>query len=187
MDQAELLRHVVTALRSVVVPYAVTGAQASIMYGEARFTNDIDVVAALTPELLARFLAHFPAEQFYVSADAATEAVKSGGQFNIIHPSSAQKVDVIIASQEFDRLLLRRARELRVTPDMSALFIAPEDLILKKMDFYREGGSEKHLRDISGMLAISRQTIDGAEIEHRAVEMGLLDVWQAVLRRVNEG
>ena len=33
----------------------------------------------------------------------------------------------------------------------------PEDLIISKMLYYREGGSEKHLRDITGMLKVSAE------------------------------
>ncbi|RPJ03448.1 MAG: hypothetical protein EHM31_00745 [Candidatus Aminicenantes bacterium] len=36
----------------------------------------------------------------------------------------------------------------------------PEDVILKKMVFYRDGGSDKHLRDIAGILKISSDAID---------------------------
>jgi hypothetical protein len=186
LDQAEFLRHVVTALRSAGVPYAITGSQASIMYGEMRFTNDIDVVAALDDRSLQTFLVHFPPDDFYVSDQAAQSAVRSGGQFKIIHPTSAQKVDVIVPANEFDKSLLRRARQMDISGDLAASIISPEDLILKKMEFYREGGSDKHLRDIAGMLVISGEIIDRADIERRAREMGLLDVWQAVLERVAE-
>jgi hypothetical protein len=38
-------------------------------------------------------------------------------------------------------------------------------VILKKMAFYRDGGSEKHLRDIAGILKVSSDDIDLAYIE----------------------
>lgn len=181
MDQTDLLRLVVVALDGVRASYAITGSQASIHYGEQRFTNDIDVVADLTIPQLGAFLDHFPiAEDFYVSEAAARVAIRTGGQFNIIHSTSGQKIDVIIPASPFDRDALTRARTVTAVPGLSARLMAPEDLILKKLEFYREGGSEKHLRDIAGMLDVSWERIDVARIEYLVNEIGLRPEWQLV-------
>jgi hypothetical protein len=55
MDQSKLLRHVVSALEGAGVRYFITGSIASMAYGESRLTNDIDIVADLTPPLLPQF------------------------------------------------------------------------------------------------------------------------------------
>ena len=39
--------------------------------------------------------------------------------------------------------------------DREAFAARPEDIAISKMIYYREGGSEKHLRDIAGMLKVS--------------------------------
>jgi hypothetical protein len=183
LDQADLLRKISAALESLGTPYAITGSQASIAYGENRVTNDIDVVADLDLAKLERFLAFFPANEFYASADAARTAVTDGGQFNIIDPTSAQKIDVIIPRDDFDRGVLARACRVS-TGAGTARFITPEDLIVKKMQFYVEGASEKHLRDIAGMLLISGQSIDRGYVEQWSHKLGLDDVWKAVQERV---
>ena len=36
----------------------------------------------------------------------------------------------------------------------------PEYVIVRKLEYYREGGSEKHLRDIRAMLTVSSELID---------------------------
>ena len=54
------------------------------------------------------------------------------------------------------------------------------------MDFYREGGSEKHLRDITGILKISNDIIDIEYITKWADSLGLRDIWDAILRRIRE-
>ncbi|MBI3630450.1 MAG: hypothetical protein HY217_12900 [Candidatus Rokubacteria bacterium] len=84
MTQAELLRHLVEILEAVGVEYMIGGSQASMYYGEPRFTRDIDVVVAFRTEHLAAFLGRFPAEEFYVDEQTAREAIRSAGQFNII-------------------------------------------------------------------------------------------------------
>ena len=54
------------------------------------------------------------------------------------------------------------------------------------MDFYREGGSEKHLRDIASVLKIQGARIDRGYIDQWATTLGLQDIWQAVQQRLRE-
>ena len=56
----------------------------------------------------------------------------------------------------------------------------PEYVIVRKLEFYREGGSEKHLRDIRAMLEASPDAIDRAELERLIGERGLYDAWKNV-------
>jgi hypothetical protein len=58
------------------------------------------------------------------------------------------------------------------------------DAIVKKLDFYRQGESEKHLRDIAGILKTSLEQLDMAYIAHWTQQMGLSDVWIAVQDQV---
>lgn len=188
MDQVELLRLLITVLEDLGIPYMIGGSQASIYYGEPRYTHDVDVVADLRAEHLPQLASRFPFPEFYLSLDAAREALRGRGQFNIIHPASGLKIDVIIPKDSlYDRIRLQRRLRLPVVPGQEGYFARPEDVILYKMIYYREGGSEKHLRDIVGMLSVSGDDIDREDIARWAGELGLSDIWQAVLRRVEEG
>lgn len=183
MDQAELLARVVRALERLGIPYLVTGSIATIFYGEPRFTNDIDVVVRLTAEGVDELLALFPQPAFYTSAESARRAVERGGQFNVIHPASGLKVDLIAAKMDaFDRSRFERGR--RVTPgsDYEATFASPEDVILKKLQFYRAGKSEKHLRDCAGVLRITAG-VDRDYVTRWADELQVADLWQLVQER----
>ena len=184
MDQRDLLRMVLEAFAAAGVEYLLVGSVASAAYGEPRLTLDIDVVAALTVEKLPRFLSTFPAPDFYVSAEAAADAIRNKKQFNIIHPSSGLKIDVIVTkADEFDRGRFARKRNISVFPDRSADFASPEDIIIKKMEYYREGGSEKHLRDIAGILRVSGDGLDFSYIEGWSARMGLKEIWGAILSK----
>ena len=79
MTQAELLRHLVESLEELGIDYMIVGSHASIYYGEPRFTQDVDVVVELTPSALPGFLSRFPPAEFYVSEDAARDAVAQCG------------------------------------------------------------------------------------------------------------
>ena len=156
-------------------------------YGEPRLTNDIDLVAGLEVIDIPAFARAFPPEDFYLSEEAVREAVLRRGQFNIIHPGSGLKVDVMIRKDTpFDRSRFARARMIRPVETYEARFASPEDVILKKMEYFREGGSEKHLRDIASMLTISAGEIDRGYIEQWVATLGLTAIWEAVEQRLRD-
>src|SRR5206468_2710522 len=129
----------------------ITGSTATILYGEPRFTNDIDVVVELPASKIDTFFASFPAPTFYCSRQAIAEAVQRQFQFNILAPESGMKVDVIIATNSlYDQTRLARALRMKDATGSEGSYAAPEDVIVKKMVYYREGQSDKHLRDIAG-------------------------------------
>lgn len=185
MDPSELLRRVTEVLEGLGLPYFVTGSTATIYYGEPRFTNDIDVVVQLPPERIAELCAAFPETDFYLSEEAVRRAVGRHGQFNLIHPASGLKVDVMVpAPTAFNRSRFERRARLRIGPDREAAFASPEDVILKKLEYFLAGGSDKHLRDITGVLRISGDRIDRAYIGEWAARLGLTEVWEQVLRQL---
>ena len=85
-----------------------------------------------------------------------------------------------------NRSRLARARSLHPAADYVAFFSSPEDVILMKLDFHRKGGSDKHLRDIAGVLRISGEQLDRAYLDSWARDMGLDEIWQALLNRVGK-
>ena len=187
MGQSELLRYMVERLEGLGICYFVTGSVVTVFYGEPRFTHDVDVVVAMTPAQAPAFCRQFPAPEFYVSEEAARQAAATRGQFNIIHPGSGLKIDVIVpADTPFNRSRFARATRVSPAPDYQASFATPEDTIIKKMEYYREGGSEKHLRDITGVLKVGGDQIDRAYIAQWAGQLGLAPIWQAVLERLRE-
>jgi hypothetical protein len=146
-------------------------------------TNDIDIVVALTPERLDSFINSFPEEDFYLSRTAATDAIARRSMFNIIHPRSGLKIDVIIpGATEYEQNRFTRGRKVQVAPDFAATFASPEDVIIKKLQFFKIGNSDRHLRDIAGVLKVSGATIDRDYIEKYADQFGVADIWQQVLR-----
>jgi hypothetical protein len=53
---------------------------------------------------------------------------------------------------------------------------------LKKLAFYKEGGSGKHIDDIKGMLEVSCGQISTLLIEKWVRKLGLSDEWALVLK-----
>jgi hypothetical protein len=185
MEQSDLLRYVCELFERLDVRYFVTGSQATIAFGEPRFTNDIDMVADLSLALLDEFCAAFPPNDYYLSKEAARQAIATRGMFNVIHPASGLKVDVIVPQAEgHDRLRLERGVRIPIAPDFMAVFTSPEDIILKKLERHKMGGGERHLRDIAGVVRTQADALDRDYIEKQAKTLGIDDLWMAVLSRL---
>lgn len=185
MEQFDLRAYLVNVLERLRLEYFITGSVAAAYYGEPRFTNDIDVVVRLSEESVVELCAQFAGPDFYVSEEAAKQAVRSRGQFNIIHAESGLKVDVIVPSDTpYDRGRLSRKQRARGDETYDAFFASPEDVILKKMQYYREGGSEKHIRDITGILKLSGDRLDAPYILEWADQLGLTDIWETILSKI---
>ena len=187
MEQSELLRRLASELDRLDIRYFVTGSTATISFGGPRFTNDIDVVVEMQPDQVEALCEAFSAPEYYCSRAAAEQATRQHFQFNILHPKSGLKIDVIVAADtEFNRS--RFARRLRSPGglDFDVWFSSPEDVILKKMAYYQEGQSEKHIRDILGVLKVSAAKVDRDYIATWAEKMELTDIWNGILQRLEK-
>lgn len=65
-------------------------------------------------------------------------------------------------------------------------FSSAEDLILKKLEFYRLGGSEKHLRDISGILLVQGERIDQSYLDKWAALTEVTGELELVRKKLSE-
>lgn len=166
-------------LNSTGAIWMATGSVAAMTYGEYRTTNDIDVVLTLAPSEVAKIAAAFPLEEFYcppldvLSAEAERPA---RGHFNLLHHDTGFKADIYIAAPDgWTQWALGHRQEISL--GNSIVWLAPpEYVIVHKLEFFREGGSEKHLRDIRGMLAVTE--IDLSLLEKEIATRNLTDVWR---------
>jgi hypothetical protein len=187
VEQSDLLRLAVESLERLAIPYAIVGSFASSTWGESRFTQDIDIVIELKSSQVVQLCGEFPHPEFYVSEGAAREAVERQGQFNVLHPASGSKIDFMIAGQTTWALAqLRRSKRVPLFAGRDVAVAAPEDVILGKLVYYREGESEKHLRDIAGILKFSDDMVDRAYISRFAAQLGVTEIWQAIQDRVDK-
>ena len=186
MESFELLRVALSTAEALNIPHMLVGSLASMRYGEPRLTLDIDIIVDLTFATAERLCLAFPEPDFYVSLPAALEAVRLRKQFNVLHPKSGMKIDFMIARQdEWGKCQIERRRRIELYPGQEAYVAAPEDVILGKLLYYREGQSDKHLRDIAAMLQTSGDEIDRDDVSAWAAKLSVLDIWQAIIARVD--
>lgn len=185
MQPPDLLRPFVERLETLGRPYMITGSTAGIVYGEPRLTHDVDVVIALSIADVDAFVAAFPLDAFYCPPDDVLAIeIRRGqrGHCNLISHATGFKADIYIAFDELHRWALDRRQRLDV--DGMPLWVAPiEYVIIRKLEYFTEGRSEKHLRDIRGMLAMSGDLIDRAALEMWIARRGVAEAWQAVGER----
>jgi hypothetical protein len=183
VQEPNLLEPFVARLERLGIPYIVTGSTAGILYGEPRLTHDVDIVIALSARDVPAFVAAFPLEEFYCPPEEVLALeVRRGqrGHCNLIHHDSGFKADIYIAFDELHRWALAHRRTISL--DGLSMSVAPvEYVILRKLEYFREGKSEKHLRDIRGMLAISAAQIDRPFLEQWIARQGLAAEWAQVL------
>jgi hypothetical protein len=183
MPEAELSLLFVRPLNSLGVRYFVGGSVAATMYGEPRLTADVDIVVVLRFDDLARLETIFPEPAYYCPPPdviAVELARLHHGHFNVLHVDSGFKADFYPAGRdELNAWGFRNARRLqyRGEPMMVA---PPEYVIVRKLEYFKEGGSEKHLRDIRSMLTVSRELLNVAAIEEWVQRRGVSAEWGRV-------
>jgi len=182
VEPPDLFELFVRPLHDAGLGYMVSGSLASVHYGEPRLTLDVDLVVHLAEADIATLVRLFPDTEYYLPpADViAVELHRpTRGHFNVIHLPTGQKADVYPSRQHPYWDWAWQHRQLGKTGDAEAYFAPPEYVILWKLDFFREGGGEKHLRDIRGMLQVSKEEIDLDLLDRACAGLGLIPQWHA--------
>lgn len=164
-------------LERLDLPYCITGSVAASVYGEPRLTADVDVVLLLRSQDIPALRRAFPEADYYSPPDEALRAaLASAGMFNLIHHASQFKADIYPAGADpLHAWALEQRRRIDVTGS-GAWIAPPEYVIVRKLEFLREGGADKHRRDIRFMLAAT--PIDRTFIEAEVGKRGLLTLWR---------
>ena len=181
MPEPDFFRLFISRLNRIGVNYFITGSIASILYGEPRLTHDVDLVISLQQQDIEEFIAAFPEDDYYCPPeDIMRIEMKrtSRGAFNLIHMATGYKADVYLMGENaLHHWAMVNKRSFEVEGE--TLWVAPpEYVILRKLEFYREGGSDKHLRDIAGMLANSSDMIDFSFLSDQIKPLGLEREWE---------
>ena len=183
MLEPDLFLLFVRPLNRAGIRYVVTGSVAAIFYGEPRLTHDVDFVVFLNETHIRALAETFPATDFYlpppetISAEAQRE---QRGHFNIIHVETGFKADFYLTGRDdLNAWAFRSCRQVQMEGE-TVVLAPPEYVIVRKLEYYREGGSEKHLRDIRSMLAVSGAQLDRPALNDWIQRRGLQTAWRLV-------
>ena len=180
-EALRVTRQVTTVLDALGVPYVIGGSLASIVHGQVRTTMDADIVAGLLPDHAAALAAAL-GQQFYVPDEAALrQAIARRGSFNLIHLATLFKVDIFVPqARPFDRQQLARriGQPVGRESDETVWLLSAEDVILSKLEWFRQGGevSERQWRDVLGVIVTQAAALDVAYLRHWAAALGVDDL-----------
>ena len=183
MPEPDLFLLFVRPLNRAKIRYVVSDSVAAIFYGEPRLTHDVDFVVFLKANDIQRLIAVFPAKDFYLPPieTMLAELVRvDHGHFNLIHRDTGFKADLYPTGRdELNSLAFRGKRTVEFEGENVTL-APPEYVILRKLEYYREGQAEKHLRDIRAMLAVSGEQLDRSILSEWVQRRGLTAEWRLV-------
>ncbi|MBL9203682.1 MAG: hypothetical protein JNN01_01255 [Opitutaceae bacterium] len=169
-------------LESTGAPYMITGATAAILYGQPRVTNDLDVVISLNDATRTALLSAFPESEFYVPPESvirAEQARRQRGHFNLIHHESGYKADVYLTgSDPLHAWALPLRRRLSWDGNLTMTVAPPEYVVLRKLEFFREGQSAKHPVDIRAIREVTG--VDETMLAPWLERMGLGALWREI-------
>ncbi len=176
----DVLRDVVQRFDKVGIEYFLVGSLATMYYGRPRFTQDVDLVVRIKAKQIADFENLFSLEKYYCPPkEILHDEILRRGSFNLIHQDSGIKVDIVLDKEtEFYTSEFVRRTKLELAPGILVYVASPEDLILKKLDYYREGESEKHLNDIRDILMNVKT--DETYLTKWVERMGLQGEWKKI-------
>lgn len=186
MQGHNLFKIFIEKLNKLNIHYAVTGSVASIIYGEPRVTHDIDIVLILPIIKIKDFINAFPIDDFYIPPyEVITNEIKreTRGHCNIIHNETGFKADIFFAGQDKLQLwAIDNAKEILLFHDTKIMIAPPEYVIIKKLEFFKEGQAQKHTNDIRTILENSKELIDFNLLNNLLSEYGLEKEWREIIK-----
>lgn len=188
-DLARTLLAISSAFEKAAAHWAIGGSFASSSYGEARATNDIDVIAALSERQARTFVAAL-GEDFYAVEDVALDAVRRRSSFNVIDNNTFIKVDVFVPPPgPLGIGQLARVRTLVTLIGVEPFpVLGPEDVVLQKLRWYQLGGevSDRQWRDITSVLRLSSD-LDHHYLDDVANQAGLVELLKRARASAQDG
>ena len=181
MPELNLFQIFTEKLNTLNVPYMVTGSVGAIVYGEPRLTHGIDLAVTLTVGNLDRFVQLFPLGEFYCPPLEILKievSKENRGHCNLVHHETGFKADIFFAGQDsFMNWALQHVNRIDFLE--SEIPLAPvEYVIIKKLEYFTEGQSTKHIADIQAILRNSADSIDRAFLESQIKQQGLVSAWE---------
>jgi hypothetical protein len=177
VGELDVLRIVSERLADARISYMLTGSYALAFYTTPRMTRDLDLVVELHLDDVTRIVSVF-SNDFYVDADDVRSAVAAQRMFNLMHFESGIKVDLIVRKQaEFRQVEFARRREVTMA-GVRTWIVTAEDLILSKLLWAKDSGSELQRRDVRSLLG---EHVDNNYVEGWAQKLGVLDLLKSLV------
>ena len=133
------------------IAYMLTGSLAMSYYARPRMTRDIDVVVALDAAA-AGTLAGVLGKDYHADAGLIAEGFRLRRPCNVVHLPTVVKIDLIPRKDsDYRRAEFDRRRKVNFA-GVELWIVSPEDLVISKLEWARDSGSELQMRDVRNLL-----------------------------------
>ena len=184
-SQEDFLQKLIKKLNEQNIPYMLSDSVSSSLHGQPRATNDADIVIAPEKEQLIDFVKSL-GDDYYVSYDAASEALKSNSMFNVVDIQNSWKADFIIRKDRpFSREEFRRRRKANIM-DLDVWVVSPEDVILSKLEWAKNSESSQQFRDALGVVIVQYESLNRHYLYKWAKELQVKSSLEQLLKQAKE-
>ncbi len=165
-DFTKLITRVTGALTRAGFPCMIIGGQALLVHGQARLTEDIDIILGSAPDDLPRILEVCRELALVVLPGDVIGFVQDTFVLPAADPDTRVRVDFIFSSLPYERAAIGRA--VLIDLDGTAVpFAAAEDLILHKL----LAGRPRDFEDIQGIVSRKGDELDWDYLEEWGREL----------------
>ncbi len=176
---------IVEILNDLGIPYHLGGSFASSVHGIPRQTRDADFVIAVNAPQVRRLVSKIDGD-FYVDETVALDAVKNRASFNAIHLDAGFKIDFFVKGDSaFDESEMERRvpESLLDDPKSLVFFKSCEDTILRKLQWFHEGGgvSDRQWTDVLGIIKTQGDLLNTIYLHSWAARLGLSSLLKKAL------
>lgn len=185
-SQKRILVEVSSFLNTQKIPYMITGAWSSIYYGRPRASHDIDFVVELSAGNLNKTVEAFSKldEDFAVQLETIKSAIDHKTLFQALHLPTMLKMDFWILTEEaFDKSRFKRRKKVKVFNRLIDM-ASPEDTIIQKFRWFKEGRIEKHLVDAAFVYQIQNKNLDKKYLQKWIEELKLSKYFE-LMKKIN--
>jgi hypothetical protein len=183
----QLVVRTAAMLEELEIPYALGGSLAAAFFGEPRSTMDIDVAIEVDRDA-GEDLLRRAATEFVVPIESARHAVRTQGSFNLLSAEGGMKIDLFVLGQGLlDRRQIERRVRIAVPGAPDGIWVtSPEDQVLRKLSWYRSGGSvsDRQWRDVLGIMRGQGEALDVDDLHATARQVDLTDLLERALDEV---
>ena len=160
-DPRSVFLAAIGAAESGPFPYLIYGGLAAALWGEPRYTEDVDLVLFVPERHSFKFLRAAAKAGFAVDEDLAIQQIQVSGwaRLPLGEAKSPWHLDLTLGDSPFDKSALARRKQVELF-DRKVWVASPEDLLIYKLVSWRD-------RDVMDVNAIVKRqkSLDGAYLK----------------------
>ncbi len=165
MTNQEAVDRVIEALESLAISYMLVGSLSSNAYGVPRLTQDADFVIELETTDIGRIASNL-GEPFRLDPQLTFETVTATHRHEVLFGDSGFKIELFHLSEDAHDQERFRRRVRQEVMGKPVWLPTPEDVVIWKLRWSKDGGRTKDFEDVRSVLAVQGDTLDWPHI-HR--------------------